>query len=389
MFFRSKRHGAFRLAPAHLTMAAILAGMAMLSGCAALPTNGPTVGQLQKTIRDGGAGISAQLVPVDATTVQALAVANGDTGRFSPLQQDDAPFVPETIRPNDVLNVTIYEVGISLFGSQSNSSAQTGIPAAGAQQIGGVRVDDKGVIDLPYVGTLAVVGLTPREIGKLIEQRLRGLSQSPQAVVTVADSSQNAVSLSGAVGRSGRYRLSVARERLRDLIAMAGGAGADPEDIVVRFYRGDTNAEMRLSDIRIGSADDIFLSPGDRLELLRRPRTFTVFGASDRVSQVPFSADKVSLLEAIARAGGPSEPRANPRGVFLFRWEDQVQGSARPVIYRVDMMQAGSYFVASQFMLRDKDILYFANSASNPPTKFISILNQLFSPIVTARALTN
>ena len=367
----------------------VLASVTLLPGCAVLPTNGPTAGQLQKSVKDSGGGIAAELVTLDASVIGSEHVAAvAEAGAFAPFQQDAQAFAPEVVRPNDLLNVTIYEVGVSLFGMQVNALSQSGIPAAGAQTIAGVRVDDRGVIDLPYVGTLAVVGLTPREIGKQIERRLSGLSQSPQAVVSVVESTESAVSISGEISRSGRYRLNVVRERVRDLIALAGGASGEPEDFVVRLIRGEKSAEMRLSEIRVGSADDVFLSPGDKIELLKRARTFTVFGASDRVSQIPFGADRVSLLEAIAKAGGPSEPRANPRGVFLFRWENSPAGERRPVIYRLDMMQAGSYFVAGQFMVKDKDVLYFANSASNPPSKFISILNQLFSPVVTARALT-
>ena len=366
----------------------VLASVTLLPGCAVLPTNGPTAGQLQKSVKDSGGGIAAELVTLDASVIGNQNAAAAEVGAFAPLQQDAEAYAPELVRPNDLLNVTIYEVGVSLFGMQVNALSQSGIPAAGAQTIAGVRVDDRGVIDLPYVGTLAVVGLTPREIGKQIERRLSGLSQSPQAVVSVVESTESAVSISGEISRSGRYRLNVVRERVRDLIALAGGAPGEPEDFVVRLIRGEKSAEMRLSEIRVGSADDVFLSPGDKIELLKRARTFTVFGASDRVSQIPFGADRVSLLEAIAKAGGPSEPRANPRGVFLFRWETSPSGERRPVIYRLDMMQAGSYFVAGQFMVKDKDVLYFANSASNPPSKFISILNQLFSPVVTARALT-
>jgi polysaccharide biosynthesis/export protein len=38
--------------------------------------------------------------------------------------------------------------------------------------------------------------------------------------------------------------------------------------------------------------------------------------------------------------------------------------------------------------VRDKDVIYFANAEINPPAKFISLLNQLISPVVTARILT-
>jgi polysaccharide export outer membrane protein len=367
----------------------LLSSSVMVAGCTSLPTNGPTMGQLQATARANKAGVVAAVLPIDAKLVETLTEAQVEAeSPFASMRLEGPRYVPEVVRPSDVLNVMIYEVGVSLFGTQSNSSAQTGLPTAGVQTIPGVRVDDQGMIDLPYIGVVSVDGLTPREIAEVIKDRMRPFSQSPQVLVSIAESSGNSVNLVGAVGRSGRYRLTVARERLRDLLALAGGVPSDPEDIVVRLTRQDKAAEMRLSDIRDGSPDNVYLTAGDQLEFLRRPRTFTVFGASDRVSQIPFGADKVNLLEAVARAGGPSDPRANPRGVFLFRWETVPGGEPKPVIYRLDMMQAGSYFIASEFMLHDKDVLYFANSASNMPTKFISIINQLFSPIVTIRALT-
>ena len=52
------------------------------------------------------------------------------------------------------------------------------------------------------------------------------------------------------------------------------------------------------------------------------------------------------------------------------------------------MMRPASYFLAQQFAMRDKDVIYVANAASNRPAKLVAIINQLFSPVVTARALT-
>jgi polysaccharide export outer membrane protein len=38
--------------------------------------------------------------------------------------------------------------------------------------------------------------------------------------------------------------------------------------------------------------------------------------------------------------------------------------------------------------MHDKDLIYIGNAASNPVTKFVGILNQLFAPLLTARVLT-
>jgi polysaccharide export outer membrane protein len=38
--------------------------------------------------------------------------------------------------------------------------------------------------------------------------------------------------------------------------------------------------------------------------------------------------------------------------------------------------------------MQDKDVIYIANAASNPVSKFVGIVNQLFSPVLSARFLT-
>lgn len=384
----SRRLGGVRAASAAFPLI-----FAALGGCSTLPSNGPTAGQIRQSVERDTAGLKLSLVDLSPAAVTALAAETpAGTADLASLIRAGEMESPEMIRPGDILSVAIYEVGVSLFSAQTAAggelSSQVTNPVANAQRINGVQVDEAGGIQLPYIGYLSVAGMSPRAVESLIEQRLRGMSQSPRALVSIADSLANTIYLSGAVTRPGRYRLSMARETLRDYLAIAGGVQGDPEDVAVRLLRDGKSVEMRLSDIDINSPNDVVLLPGDQIELLKRPRTYTIFGASDRVAHVPFGAPTLSLSEAIARAGGPSDARANARGVFLFRME-QLKGQAvRPVIYRMNMMDAGQYFLAQQVAMRDKDIIYFSNSASGPPTKLIGIINQLFGPFVTARALT-
>ena len=113
----------------------------------------------------------------------------------------------------------------------------------------------------------------------------------------------------------------------------------------------------------------------------RAARTFTAFGATDRVSQIPFSAEKVSLAEAIARATGPADTRANAHGVYLFRFERDAAGKLlRPVVYHIDMMRPETYFLAQNFEMQDKDVLLFANSRASLAQKMAALLGNLFSP---------
>ena len=183
----------------------------------------------------------------------------------------------------------------------------------------------------------------------------------------------------GEVRVPGRKPLSYRRERLLDMVAISGGSTRPTPDTVVRITRGGNAAETRLDRIQSGGPDDIELQSQDRVELLGRPLTFTAFGAAGKVSEVPFNGDRVSLAEGLARIGGPLDQQADPAGVFVFRAGD------RPTVYRLNLKDPRSYFVAQRFALRDKDLIFVANAKSNTWQKFIAILNSAASPVANAK----
>lgn len=137
------------------------------------------------------------------------------------------------------------------------------------------------------------------------------------------------------------------------------------------------------------------MRPGDRVQLVFQPRSFTVFGASGRVTQTQFTTPTLNLAEAISRNGGPIDSRADPNAVYLFRFENAdvlkhlgmpVDNNATtgPVIYQLDMMNPSNYFLAERFMMRDRDLIYIANSASNKFYKFFNLISTLIAPGITA-----
>jgi polysaccharide biosynthesis/export protein len=185
-------------------------------------------------------------------------------------------------------------------------------------------------------------------------------------------------------------------------VATATGTGA--QDVTVRFTRGARVAEQPLDSIVAGSPSDLVLLGGDRIELIRQPRTFTVFGALDRISQIPFESRTLTLAEALARAGGPNDNRADPKAVFIFRMVPNADlpapadGSASalttpaptffPVAYRINMMKAENYFLAQRFPMRDKDLIYIGNASANQPLKLVQALGQLFAPVLSVQNAT-
>lgn len=379
-----------RSAGAKLNRLITLAALTSLAACSTLPSSGPTAGEIKRAQQSSNNLIGYRIVELSPETLTA---AEGRVDNrllsFEALEALSTRQSADLISPGDQLNVSIFEVGVSLFGGVSAvgnpqiGSTTIGNPVAGGPRLA-LQVDENGYVYLPYVGAIAAAGKLPMDLQRDIQRRLRSMSQSPEVIVSVSDSVKNVTYLSGAIARPGRYRLSAAQERLIDLIAIGGGATLDAADAEVRLVRGDRVASAKLIDIRAEAAGNIVLQPGDRVEIVKNPRSFTVFGASDRVSQIAFGGPDISLSEAIARAGGPSDNRADPTAVFVFRYES----IENPIIYRINLKDPQSYFLSQRFQLRDKDVLYFANSSSNPPAKLINLINMLFSPLVTARVLS-
>lgn len=390
----------------------ILLAATALSGCATLPRNGPTGSQIARSAEQNALGF--KIVDIAPENIDALSSAPNPNGMLAALASNGNV---DLIGPGDVLAVEIYEIGVTLFGGRANMGASASSiidndagTSANGETVGGngVVVDRDGNISLPYVGTISVAGLTTAQVQDRIVSGLQGKSQSPQVIVSLRRNVSNAVVVMGDVANPGRLPLTLARERLLDAIAEKGGinravqtgvataTGTGAQDVTVRFTRRGRVAEQPLDSIVAGSPSDLVLLGGDRIELIRQPRTFTVFGALDRISQIPFESRTLTLAEALARAGGPNDNRADPKAVFIFRLVPDADLPAPastapaffPVAYRINMMQAENYFLAQRFLMRDKDLIYIGNASANQPLKLVQALGQLFAPVLSVQNAT-
>ncbi len=270
-----------------------------------------------------------------------------------------------------------------------------------AEQSGraGTRIPDQQVgpdaaISIPYAGRIAVAGRTPAEVEHTIEHRLGPRALDPQALVIVKRSAANSVSVAGEVIGGARVPLSPGGDRLLQVIAAAGGAKAPVHETFVRLSRDGVTATVPLATLVANPEQDIFAEPGDVLTLVRQPQTFSVFGATGKNSTISFISDRLSLSEALARAGGLLDEAADPRAVFLFRYEPVglvralgqpiatgAPDGISPVVYRLDLKEAKSYLLAGRFPVHDKDIIFVANAEIRPIYRFFEALSRVTGPI--------
>lgn len=356
--------------------------LAGLAGCATLPSSGPTGKQIEKSAVAPKNGIPIEIVEIQgAADVPAGAISASPAA----ILPQTAPTPTDMVGPGDILDINIYEAGVTLFasGTPATAAGQLSAPGVQVQKLPPTRIDDLGDITIPYAGTMHVAGLTTGEIEATIRNALRKLSQNPQVIVTLNQAITNTVIVGGEVARPGRLVLQTNRESLSDVIALAGGYRGNSKDLMVRIMRGTTSADVRINDMVANPALDVRIRPGDRLMLIDDPRTYSILGASGRVEQVPFSRSSVSLAEAIATAGGTNPNLGDPAAIFLFRYVLDGEGREVPRVYHINMMQTGAYFIAQKFTMQDKDVLYFGNAAANQPSKLVQLISQLFSPVLT------
>lgn len=359
-----------------------LASLILLGGCASLPSSGPTGSEVINSARDPKTGSGIKVVPLN--DLSSIPAATPDAG---PLLAGLEPPPTDMVGPGDVLDIAVYEAGVTLFGGGSRLASDTATfdPSVKVERLPPMRVDDTGRIQLPYTGRLNVSGHTIAEIEAMIRNSLRGLSQNPQVVVTIREAITNSVIIGGEVARPGRLVLQTNRESLSDVIALAGGYRGDAKEMNVRVLRRNQNYDFRLSDLLGGPNRDLRIYPGDRVTVVRSPRSFAVMGGSGRVEQLAFSGPTISLAEAVAMAGGANPNLGDPQAIFVFRFIGNADSGEEPIVYHLNMMQAGGFFVAQRFAMQDKDVLYIGNARANQPSKLIQIVSQLFAPIVTVR----
>jgi polysaccharide export outer membrane protein len=265
-----------------------------------------------------------------------------------------------------------------------------------------------GTVSVPYAGRVQAAGRTPEQVARSIEAALRDKAIEPQAVVTVSQNASTHVTVAGDVAQPARVPLSLRGDRVLDIIATTGGSRAPDYDSFVRLTRGGQSATVSLARIVRDPGQNVYVRPDDVMYVYTDPQTFTAFGATARNASLPFQTDRLTLAEAVGRAGGLLDTRADARGVFVFRYEDpeayrlilpalpsgtpdapppEVAGV--PVVYKLDMKEPASLFAAQRFLMRDSDVLYVSNAAGADLQKAFRIVSGGIDTAASVESLRN
>ncbi len=288
----------------------------------------------------------------------------------------------------DALEVTIWEAPpATLFGAAATDTRiGTAISTARPTTLPEILVGPDGTISIPFAGTITARGRALREIEGDIVRRLQGKANAPQAQVRLVRNATATVTVVGEVNQSARLPLTPRGERLLDALAQVGGVKPPVNLTTIQVTRDGQNIRMPLSAIIERSENNIILAKDDVVTALFQPYSFTVLGAAGRNDEIRFEAFGITLSQALGRIGGLQDGRANPRGVFLFRWQDRRDPArlADPVIYSFDLKDPAVFFLAQQFAMEDGDLIYITNSPVAELQRFVGIVSQAIFPAATA-----
>jgi len=329
---------------------------------------------------------STEALPFDVIDLTPTSVV-----AFRPAASIDRPSVTSNlsagarivVAPGDVLRVRIFEpYEGSIFPTIQRPGADLGTQ----------RVTDDGTINVPYVGTVPVAGLDLTQIEQRIAERLKGKAQDPQVIAEFVADRSHTVMVSGEVKNPGRISILDNVRSVVDAInhaggvyssSMQGGSQANQVEVVVRRH-GQVILTAQWSDLLNGA--DIPIEKNDEIVVRPNARTYTVLGAVTKAGNVEMTKPNLNLLEALGSVGGLTDERANKTGVFVFRMGDlQNNPGARARVFRLDLNQPVSIFVAQQFGMQAHDVIYVTNAPLYEYNKVVSALYRTFSIIGVAR----
>jgi polysaccharide export outer membrane protein len=177
-----------------------------------------------------------------------------------------------------------------------------------------------------------------------------------------------------------------AGEHILDSITRAGGIKDQGYETWVTLDRNGKKGSAPFGALIYQPENNIWVHPNDTIYVYREPQTFLAFGASGQQGQFPFGSWRISLAEAIAKAGGLLDVQADPASVFLYRREprelalklgidcSKFVGPTVPVIYGINFREPGGYFLGTKMPMRDKDIVFAANAPSVEIAKFLQFV---------------
>lgn len=358
---------------------------ALMSGCAFAP-------QMQMEVPEGDS------FEYNGLNVRVHSINNGDIGSASPaasaenesaqnnlgdlkeLIVDTLPALEYRIGPLDMVQVVVWE------------HPELTSPM-GQYQPAGQKVTTDGTLFYPYAGVIHVAGLTAQELREEITKRLSNkILNDPQVDVRVTGYNSLRSTVTGAVKKPGFVPFTEAPLTVPQAIATAGGFDDEADLSQIQLRRGDKIYSINFTEAFQSNLplDRIVLKPDDQLfvpslkETLKDNKIF-VLGEVGRVGVVDLGNGSLSLVGALASAGGLQVLNASSSSIYVIR-----NSAGKDVdIYHLNAKNAMSLALADRFEMSPRDIVYVDASGLATWNRLLSLIKPNFDLINTGSGILN
>lgn len=354
----------------------------LLGACGQVPSGAALQSDV---LREGrGETPSLQVVPVTRNNISMLAEwpTVGWSGRYNWLAPSRAPD-SALIQTGDTLQIAVWD-------TQENSLLAT--PESRVSTVPPTPVSSSGTIFMPYVGEIAVRGMTADAARAKLQEALTDIAPSAQVQLSVEQGRNNAVDIASGVGAPGRYMLESRNTTIMSVIAEAGGISESLRHPLIVLQRDGRRYETRAEDLLEDPQRDILLRGGDKIAVVEDDRNFNALGAAGQQRVIYFEEESLTAMQAVSLMGGLSSARANPRGLLVLR--DYTEALRKPfragpymdqVVFTLDFTSADGLFAARKFEIQPGDTVLATES---PVTRLQTILG-LFGNVVGFAATTS
>lgn len=365
----------------------VAASLAGTGGCAFFPIEGPTSLEIVEGEKANTLPYALVKLTPDVTDILATYEPKGLAGVFT----DKRPSSEIKFGIGDVVDVTIFEAAAGGLFIPLEAGVRPGNYVALPSQI----VDNNGNISVPFAGLIRAAGRTNVQVQNDIVERIKNRAIEPQVIVALQQQRTSLVSVIGAVNTPLRFAVppSGAGERILDAITRAGGISGQGYETWVMLERGGRRATVPFENLVMNASNNIFVQPNDRIYVYREQQKFMAFGAvlaagfNAGSREFTFDAWRINLAEAVGKAGGLNDARADAGAVFLYRREPRevakilgvdmtrFPGDLVPIIFHVDFRDPSGYFLATRLQMRNQDVIFVANAAEVDVSKFFNFVS--------------
>ena len=336
----------------------------ILNGCFAAPQMRMSVPEDSSTYN----GIKVVLHSIDDGDFGKSAAAAGDSvalGDLADLVVDSLPAPEYRIGPLDMVQVVVWE------------HPELTSPM-GQYQPAGQKVTTDGKLFYPYAGELQAAGLTAQELRIEITKRLSDkILNDPQVDVRVTGYNSLKAFVSGAVNKPGYVAFDETPMTIPTVIAAAGGFSEEADPARMQLRRGDKVYDINYLDAFKSNLplDRILLKPDDQIfspalsETQKEDRVY-VMGEVQKIGIVNVNQGQLSLVEALASAGGLQTLNASASSIYVIRntSEDQID------VFHLNGKNAMALAMADRFNLKTHDIVYVDASGIATWNRLISLI---------------